>query len=144
MIEEFRGQYRFLSNFTPAKVTFEGVEYRTTEHAYQAAKTIDTGEREFIRSLETPGQAKRAGREVTMRDNWESIKVSVMRELQIQKYAGDPGLREKLKSTAGMKIQEGNYWHDTEWGVCNCAKHAGSGKNMLGEILMRVRDALLE
>jgi hypothetical protein len=37
----FHNEYRFLSNFYPAEVSFEGLVFPTVEHAYVAAKTTD-------------------------------------------------------------------------------------------------------
>jgi len=64
MISEFQGEFRFLSNFWPCKIYFEGMWYDSVEHAYQAAKTLDMDERLRISFLETPGKAKRAGKEL--------------------------------------------------------------------------------
>src|SRR5690348_9381030 len=61
-IAEFQGEYRFLSNFWPAEVAYEGITYPTAEHAYQAAKTMDVNERKRIAALPTPAEAKAAGR----------------------------------------------------------------------------------
>src|SRR5437870_4608924 len=70
-IPEFQGQYRFLSNFYPAEVHFEGLTYPTVEHAYQSAKTLDMNERRRIAALPTPAQAKAAGHSLTPRPDWE-------------------------------------------------------------------------
>lgn len=130
---QFRGKFRFLSNFTSDPVIFDGETYPTVEHAYQAAKTLDIKEREYIKSLSLPGEAKKAGRRVTMREDWDDIKVNVMFDLIKQKFL-DLKLKNKLLEIDGL-IVEGNYWNDTFWGVCN-----GKGENILGKILMNLRD----
>lgn len=137
-IVSFAGEYRWLSNFEPAPVVFEGVEYPSTEHAYQAAKTTDAAEREAIRACETPGRAKRMGRKITIRRGWDGMKVAVMLDLTRQKYAL-PDYRELLLATGEREIVEGNTWGDTFWGVCR-----GEGRNHLGRVLMRVRRELQE
>lgn len=133
-ITSFTGQYRFLSNFFPVEIEMEGNTYRTLEHAYQAAKTLNPIERWRIRDCNTPGQAKRAGRRVTKRDGWEDARTVVMELLLRQKFQR-PDLRSKLILTGNAELIEGNDWGDTFWGVCD-----GEGENWLGKLLMRVRD----
>jgi len=142
MISNFTGEYDFLSNFHPSPVTYEGVVYPTVEHAYQAAKTEDPAERKRIAAARYPGQAKKLGRTVTMRKGWDHHKADVMLELMRQKFE-DPDLREQLLATGTQKLVEGNYWHDNEWGSCGCGKCKDKkGKNLLGRLLMRLRDEL--
>jgi N-glycosidase YbiA len=136
-IERFDGEYRWLSNFYPAAVTLDGVIYPTVEHAYQAAKTLDRAERLGIGLKPTPGQAKRAGRHVTLRPDWDAIKVDVMEGLLRQKFSS-ADLRNKLVDTGEEMIVEGNTWGDTFWGVCR-----GEGKNTLGRLLMLIRHELV-
>ena len=138
MITSFKGKNRWLSNFWPAKVKCDmGIEYPTTEHAYQAYKTIDPVERIVISELSTPGKAKRAGRKVTMRENWDDVKLEFMTALLCQKFAGNEELRKKLLATESQMIVEGNTWGDIFWGVCG-----GEGENHLGRIIMEIRTEL--
>jgi len=132
MIEAFDGETRWLSNFAPCNVVLDGRVYPSTENGYQAAKTTDLGEREQFQSI-TPGKAKKAGKAVTLRPDWNEVKLLVMEDLNRQKYALCD-YREKLLATGDMDIQEGNHWGDTFWGVCN-----GVGENHLGKIIMRLR-----
>lgn len=132
----FFGPFRFLSNFHFVDVEYDGVIYRTTEHAYQAAKTLDLTAREIIRQQERPREARRLGQEVVFRPDWEQIKLNVMMELTIQKYAKDP-LRSMLLDTGDLYLEETNTWGDVYWGVCG-----GKGQNNLGKILMEVREHL--
>jgi len=133
MIDSFKGEYRFLSNFWPAVVVFEGITYPTTEHAYQAAKTLDQDDRLIISLMATPGQAKRAGRKIVIRDDWNDIKVDVMRSLLEQKF-NYPELKQQLLATGTQRLVEGNTWGDVFWGVCR-----GKGENILGNLLMVIR-----
>ena len=128
-ITEFKGEYRWLSNFWPATVTYEGLTYPTVEHAYVAAKTVDLEHRDTIKRILTPGGVKRFGRTLTLRDGWDEMKIDVMKDLVRQKFQY-PDLRAKLIATHPMEIIEGNTWGDTFWGVCK-----GVGKNHLGQIL---------
>lgn len=136
MILNFGGVNRFLSNFHQATVMFEGERYQTVEHAYQAAKTLDEKERTAIWLCETPAAAKRAGKSVTLRTDWNDIRLGIMEELVRRKFQ-HPNLKLALLATGDEEIIEGNYWGDTYWGVCK-----GKGHNHLGKILMKVRNEL--
>lgn len=137
MIGEFQGEYRFLSNFWPAKTFYAGQMYPTAEHAYQAAKTHDAAAAERIRLARTPGEAKRLGRTVPVRPDWMSVRVQIMRQIVRAKFIGNPDLLCDLLATGAAELREGNRWGDTFWGVCN-----GRGQNHLGKILMELRKEL--
>jgi hypothetical protein len=134
VIGPFRGEWRWLSNFWPARVYLDGVEYPTVEHAYVAAKTLDLELRAAVLAFSSPGDAKRLGRKFTLRPDWDSVKLDVMESLLRQKFA-DPMLRRKLVWTYPNELVELNEWGDTFWGVCR-----GKGENHLGRILMKIRD----
>lgn len=136
-ISSFIGVYRFLSNFWPAIVEHEGLTYPSVEHAYQAAKSLDTNERQRIAAIVEPGDAKRAGRALPLRSDWENVKLRVMEDCVRYKFTHHPELREKLLATGDAELIEGNTWGDRFWGVCD-----GQGENHLGKILMRVRAEL--
>lgn len=137
MIDKFRGKYEFLSNFYPCQITHDGFKYPSTEHAYQASKTLDFKVRKVIAGLDTPGKAKRYGRHALLRDDWESVKDSVMREVLSIKFLSHSDLAKKLVLTGDEELIEGNTWGDTYWGVCN-----GIGENVLGNLLMEIREVL--
>jgi hypothetical protein len=140
MIDRFEGQHRFLSNFfvLPKVIPHDGILYPTTEHAFQAAKTLDFRARFEISKLHHPGLAKRAGRGVELRPDWDRCKGRIMYELVLIKFVLNPELRGKLLDTYPNKLIEGNTWGDTYWGVCK-----GIGENKLGSILEIVRQQLL-
>jgi ribA/ribD-fused uncharacterized protein len=135
MIDSFSGQYRFLSNFYQCKVELEGIVYPSSEHAFVAYKTEDIDIRNYVAAIGTPGEAKRFGRKIILRDNWDGIKFLVMRMIVREKFYQNPILMDKLVATRPYELIEGNTWGDTYWGVCN-----GKGLNSLGLILMYVRD----
>lgn len=137
MIDSFDGFYRFLSNFYLYSITVDGVNYPSTEHAFQAAKTNDPTEKFAIANASTPGKAKRIGRKVKLRPDWESVKIQVMTDLVRQKFSKDRDLRQKLLDTGDEELVEGNRWGDRFWGISG-----GSGDNWLGQILMQIRDEL--
>ena len=136
-IGEFQGEYRFLSNFYPAIVVFEGITYPHVEGAYQSAKTLDMNERRRIAAITDPAEAKRAGRALQYRADWEQVKFEVMEVCVRYKFTHHPELREKLLATGDATLEEGNNWGDRTWGMVN-----GVGENRLGKILMKVRDEL--
>jgi ribA/ribD-fused uncharacterized protein len=136
-ISGFFGNYRWLSNFWQCFVEYEGVIYPSSEHAFQAAKTLSKIERIKIANLKTPNDAKGYGRTMTVRSDWELVKVSEMGKIVMAKFTQNSILKEKLMNTGEAELIEGNTWGDTFWGICD-----GIGSNNLGKILMLVRAAL--
>ena len=135
-IKSFTNQYRFLSNFYLKRVDFEGMTYPTNEHAFQAAKTFNIKARERISKLATPADAKKAGRALVLRENWDQIKYSVMKDIVRIKFS-IPELKQALLDTGDQELIEGNWWGDYTWGVCN-----GVGTNWLGKMLVEVREEI--
>ncbi len=135
-IHEFRNQYYFLSNFYPAPVVYRGLKFKNNEAAFQSAKCIDFRER--FCGLNA-SEAKRLGRSVRLRPDWEQVKNDVMYEICYCKFSQNPKLGKMLIDTGDAELIEGNTWGDQVWGVCN-----GKGENRLGKILMRVRSRLRE
>ena len=144
MITEFDGKYAFLSNFFYAPFVYDGIIYPTNEHFFQAMKTLDQEKRKQIAEAKTPGAAKRMGRQVQLREDWEEVKYTAMRVGVERKFDAHPGIAEKLIATGDAILIEGNSWHDNTWGSCFCPKCAAiAGKNWLGEILMERRKELV-
>jgi ribA/ribD-fused uncharacterized protein len=135
MITEFEREYRWLSNFWPAPVVYDGVRYDSVEHAYVAAKT-DQPELRLPLQRMNPGAAKRYGRTLPLRKGWDDMRIDVMRSLLLQKFVSGY-LREDLLATGNQFLIEGNTWGDTFWGVCK-----GVGENHLGKLLMEIREKL--
>lgn len=133
-ISNFRGEYFFLSNFFSAPVTYDGFTFQNNEAAFQAAKCPARMD-EFC-SL-NPSEAKKLGRRVQLRTDWEEVKDSVMYIICTNKFVQNPELLRKLLETGDAELIEGNTWGDRIWGVCR-----GVGENRLGKILMRVRSEL--
>jgi len=138
-VKGFFGKYRFLSNFWPAEVELDGIKFPTTEHAYQAAKTLDVDTRKQIAALEKPGEAKKFPRkkEFSLRSDWDEVKLSVMEDLLRQKFQ-HPELKEKLLTTGNSHLEETNTWGDVFYGVYN-----GVGQNHLGRLLMKIRSEIM-
>ena len=137
-ITEFSGRWTRLSNFAPCGIWFEKHIYGSTEHAYQASKTLNEKERRDIRRIASPNEAKQAGQLVTLRKDWESVKIGIMEQLLLEKFAQEPD-RTILLSTGEVELVEGNWWGDKFWGQCPL----GNGKNWLGKLLMKTRVALV-
>ena len=138
VIDQFRGDYHFLSNFYPIPVMYEGQVYSSSEHAYMASKTNDLSQKQQIIDAKTPGEAKRLGRKATLRPDWEEVKYEVMWAILMAKFSA-PDMRAKLIGTGDATLVEGNNWGDKYWGV---DLRTGEGHNRLGEALMEVRDVL--
>ena len=93
--------------------------------------------RKLFLDLRTPGEAKKLGRRINLRPDWETAKDQVMEKLLRQKFQ-IPELRRLLTNTGTARLEEGNTWGDTYWGTVN-----GVGQNKLGLTLMRIRDEIL-
>lgn len=131
-IDNFNGEFRFLSNFYNAPVKYKGLTYQNTEAAFHAQK--DEARASEFTEL-NPSEAKRLGRRVNLRSDWNDIRVDVMYDINKSKFEQNPKLKEKLINTGDLELIEGNTWGDRFWGVCG-----GIGENKLGEILMRIRN----
>ena len=139
----FKDECEFLSNFYPSRILYRGTFWPTVEHAFQATKAKDLSFDEYIQNLPFPGQAKKVGRRLELREDWEEIKVDVMTDLVLLKFTQNRDLKEKLLKLQYEYLEEGNYWHDNFWGNCYCPKcERIEGQNILGIILMEVRDFL--
>lgn len=139
MITEFTEENRWLSNFALVDVVFDGVTYPSVEHAYVAAKTLNPEIRKEVSKLNSPGSAKRFGRLMTVRYDWDEVKLGIMESLLKQKFKNKK-FADKLFETGDCLIVEGNNWHDNYWGSCSCLWCESVQKqNNLGKLLMRIR-----
>lgn len=137
MINSFTDSNRFLSNFWTCAIVFEGMSYKSVEHAYQASKTLDPVKRQVMQRLATATQAKRYGKQLELRHDWNDVRLGIMGYLVYQKFSTNHQLKHMLLATGDQQLVEGNHWGDTFWGVCK-----GKGANHLGKILMKVRDEI--
>lgn len=144
-IRGFFGEYRFLSNFWHSPMRVEGLRFDSGEHFYQALKCTNPADVRAIANLHTPGEAKRAGRQIKIRDDWDDVKDRAMEVVTYNKFLQNPELMAQLLDTQGQLLVESNTWHDNYWGECSCTKCAGREKhNKLGQTLMLVRDLVIE
>jgi ribA/ribD-fused uncharacterized protein len=132
-------EYGCFSNFAPYPILVDGKQWPTSEHYFQAQKFTDPQHQERIRRAQSPMIAARLGRsrKTPIRRDWESIKVAVMRATVRAKFAQHADARQALLATGDATIVE-HTENDSYWGDGG----DGSGKNMLGRILMDVREEL--
>lgn len=134
----FTGEYRFLSNFFPATFVWEDILWPNSEAAYQAAKSLDHNVRLQFAAMTNPATAKKQGRMIDCRSDWEEIKYDLMYEIVYAKFKQNSDLKTALLKTGSVRLEEGNTWNDKTWGVCPPGP-LGKGKNWLGLILMDIR-----
>jgi ribA/ribD-fused uncharacterized protein len=141
MISSFTGEHAFLSNFYKCPISYDTLQFTSSEAAYQAAKSDVLGTRMNFTSL-GPGDAKKLGQQVKLRADWEEIKDTIMMNIVLCKFRQNPELAQALINTGDATLVEGNTWHDNYWGICSCPKCGNRGKNKLGSVLMQVRTKL--
>ena len=139
MIKQFRDEHIWLSNMTSVKITYKGIEYASSEHAYMSAKSDSMEWKSRCADSQiTAPQIKRESREIILIDDWDNIKLDVMAEVIDLKFSEEP-FKTLLLKTGDTHIQEGNTWNDTFWGV---NLDTGEGENNLGKIIMEKRNKL--
>lgn len=140
MINEFRGKYRFLSNFYHCLIRCKGQWWTSSEHLFQASKTTNLEVREKIRKVQSPYDAKKLGKLCTLRPDWNKLRLKMMKEILRMKFRQDTKLRKRLLATGNERLVEGNFWHDNFWGTCYCPNCENKvGLNHLGKLLMEIR-----
>lgn len=137
-------QYSCFSNFYKCNFEYNGIKVNTVEAVFQAYKTTDKDEFERIIHMTNPADAKRAGRQVNLRVNWEDVKYGIMLSACLAKFKQNEDLAEILLSTGNqMLLEDTTGWHDNIWGHCTCAKCIDKPyQNLAGKALMEVRDLL--
>lgn len=132
---QFRNEFFFLSNLYPCDLEIQGIHFSCAESAFQAMKCVH--EKDILALSKMSGvDAKRYGRSVDLRTDWNNLRVKAMRYVLNEKFK-NPELKSKLLSTDDIELVEDNNWNDTFWGVCN-----GIGENQLGKLLMEIRNNL--
>lgn len=135
----FFDDYRFLSNFHICDVYYKGFVYKSSEAAYMSCKSNDFSIKTQLASM-SPNEAKKFGQTIELIPDWEYVRVLSMTEVVFAKFNQNQDLTERLINfTRNKYLEETNDWNDLFWG----ANSMGKGVNMLGKILMSVRDQLL-
>jgi N-glycosidase YbiA len=132
-------EYGCFSNFSAHAIRLKGMMWATSEHYFQAQKFAGTEREQEVRFAKSPSVAARLGRsrEHPLRPDWESVKDAIMREAVLAKFTQHADLRQILLNTGTAVLVE-HTANDAYWGDGG----DGSGRNMLGQILMSVRDEL--
>lgn len=129
--------FGWMSNFARYPIEVDGLVWPTSEHYYQAQKTTDFILQEEIRQTSRPGDSKRLGAKLPIRSDWNQVKDDIMRKVVKAKFVQHPDLKEMLLGTGDAILIE-HTENDRYWGDGG----DGSGKNMLGKVLMEVRKQL--
>lgn len=136
----FKDDYNWLSNFYPCTIEWKGHTYHSVEHAYVSEKSTEYSWKVKCSDKSiTPGQIKRAGRRIPIRENFEYEKLYIMESLLRIKFSKQY-LKQKLIETYPLELIEGNFHNDTFWGYCLKTEN---GSNNLGIILMNLRNEFL-
>lgn len=153
-IISFTGEYDWLSNDYPCPIVIEdGVIYNSVQHAYQAHRILlEMVEPSFdglsirleLAKIKDPQVLRSKARAFTTRPDWDKVKNDVMNAALEAKFIHNPEMTEKLLATRDRDLIEGNTWHDNYWGDCCCGKCVGQGKNLLGKLIMSIREELFE
>ncbi|MCW1921378.1 NADAR family protein [Luteolibacter arcticus] len=132
-------RYGEFSNFSAYPITLGKKKWPTSEHYFQAQKFENPADREEVRRANSPMLAARLGRDrkKKLRKDWEAVKVGIMRQALEAKFAQHAELKELLLSTGTAKLVE-HTGNDSYWGDGG----DGTGKNMLGRLLMELREKL--
>lgn len=136
-----RDDYGEFSNFAAFPFDLDGKRWPTSEHYFQAQKFVGTEHEETVRLADSPSTAAKIGRSrlLPLRPDWEEVKDDVMRKALAAKFAQHPRLQRLLLSTGEATLVEhtknDRYWADGG---------DGTGRNMLGILLMELRTALRE
>jgi len=152
MINNFRGKWFFLSNFYPCLIEHRGIKYPSVEHYYVAMKINDmqlingvyytpNDFRELISKIEPASEVKKISKKLKLRNNWDEKKIDFMKWGLKEKFK-DEKISELLLSTGEEDLVEGNWWHDNIWGSCYCYQCGNTGENLLGKLLMEIREEI--
>lgn len=140
-ISHFRGEHGFLSNFYFCPINYKGNSFTNSEAVFQSEKTLDTHSKGlFCRCA--PEEAKKLGKRIALRPDWEEVKVGVMRDVLDAKFTQNPSLKQMLLATRERMLVEGNTWNDRYWGAMATPRGVMVGRNMLGRLLMDLRSRL--
>jgi ribA/ribD-fused uncharacterized protein len=160
VITHFTGDEHFLSNFYLSPVLLGNIWYPSGEHAFVSLKTIDPRIKRKVAQIETPLEAKRYGRKIELRPEWDDRRVEMMSRVIRSKFSPTRNrhLAQQLVRTRGYTLVEGNHWGDLYWGACYFTNNNrvpdmkvwhrdGNipliGFNFLGSLLMIRRDQLI-
>jgi N-glycosidase YbiA len=129
--------YGFMGNYSRYRFYIYGRWWSCVEAPYQAMKTFDKAEQDAIQKAKTSNEARLLGQKVTLRPDWDQVKASIMKECLMAKFLQHKDIRDQLLATGDEELIEDSPI-DYYWG---CGAD-GSGLNMLGKLLMEIREEL--
>jgi len=150
-INKVAEKYGWMGNMAPYPITVEGKIWRTSEALFQGMRFDDEEIKEIIRKEKSPMAAKMKAKKYS-----DQMVVVPMSDLDVEqmkkcvriKFDQHPALKKMLLDTVGSYIYEdiGNRKGERHkfWGVKKISENEGDGQNMMGRILMELRDELLE
>lgn len=132
----YEGKYYSFSNFSSHEVIFLGKRYKTAEHCYQSQKFTDAGIKAEIESTPSSFLAKKVSHshDDKKRKDWENVKMDIMKQIITEKVKQYEEIKELLLETGDTEIID-NTPFDYYWAI----GEDGTGKNMIGKILMDIR-----
>jgi ribA/ribD-fused uncharacterized protein len=139
-VEEQRNCINWFSNMRrfDESLVYQDIHYWTPENFYVAMKVpnnkIRQAERQKIAQM-NPQKAKVYGRTLTLREDWDEVKVDIMRVAVGHKFKEGTSWQKKLLEF-NKPIVEWNNWKDKFWGKCI---FTGEGENMLGKLIEEQR-----
>lgn len=116
---------------------WKGVLYMTSEHAYHSERFSDLVMKEAIKNMRSAHDAytyAQVNKHLQV-ENWNNIKLSVMKELLQAKVAQHPYVKKKLLESGDKELVEDS-WRDGFWGW----GPNKDGENHLGKLWMEVRE----
>lgn len=132
-----------LSNFYMCEVVYNGLLYKNSEAAFQAQKTLNNNIRIEFSKISSPSEAKKLGRTVQLRKDWEEVKYNEMCKIVAAKVSRNPRVKAVLMRTKGTIIEDTTGWHDNIWGACYCDKcRSKQHLNLLGKALTNLRESI--
>ena len=134
--------YPEFSNFDTVELVFDNRKFKNSEAAFQYGKYRPGEETDALCTV-SGAVAKRLGRQIHMRLDWDDVKYEHMKNVLFAKFTQSEKHKQLLLSTGNQWLVELTYWHDNTWGICNCARCIKKlSENMLGLALMEVRAAI--
>ena len=127
----------YMSNYWKSKFFLDNNWWATTEHYYQAMKTLDVNEQEQVRNAAKANDARLLGQKVTLRADFDQVKDQLMKTCLVAKFNQHPDLKKQLLDTGDAELIEDSKV-DAYWGI----GADGNGQNKLGKLLMDIRSEL--
>ena len=136
VINQFNGEYDFLSNRFGCRFVWQGLQYGNAEAAFQSSKCMDASERKAYAGC-SADKAALKGREQAPFPGWEDARLNIMGSILRAKFEQNLSLMKKLTDTGSCILINGNNKQETYWGV---DLYSWQGENHLGRIIMDIRD----